>query len=63
MHNWRLIDELFYEEPYCSGPPCGLSATTIGYAAEPAISTVNPSAVESTDETNDVAQDSANASQ
>ena len=35
----------------------GLSATTIGYAEEPAISTVNPFAVESADETNEAAQD------
>ena len=40
----------------------GLCATTISYAAEPAISTVNPVAVETTDDTNVVAQDSANAS-
>ena len=37
----------------------GLSATTIGYAEEPAISTVNPFAVETTDETNEAAQDAA----
>ena len=41
----------------------GLSATTIGYAAEPAISTVNPFAVETTDETNDAVEDAAAASQ
>ena len=35
----------------------GLSATTIGYAEEPAISTVNPFAIETTDETNEAAQD------
>ncbi len=35
----------------------GLSATTISYAEEPAISTVNPFAIESTDETNEAAQD------
>ena len=40
----------------------GLCATTISYAAEPAISTFNPVAVETTDDTNVVAQDSANAS-
>ncbi len=33
----------------------GLSATTVGYAAEPAISTVKPTAVEATEDTNDVA--------
>ena len=38
----------------------GLSATTIGYAAEPAISAVNPFAVETTDEKNgEAAQDAA----
>ena len=37
----------------------GLSATTIGYAAEPAISAVNPLAVETTDETKDAARDAA----
>lgn len=29
----------------------GLSATTVGYAAEPAISTVKPTAVEATEDT------------
>ncbi len=33
----------------------GLSATTVGYAAEPAISTVKPTAVEATEDTNDAA--------
>ena len=33
----------------------GLSATTVGYAAEPAISTVKPTTVESTEATADVA--------
>ena len=37
----------------------GLSATTIGYAEEPAISAVNPFAVETTDEKNEAAQDAA----
>ena len=36
-----------------------LSATTIGYAAEPAISAVNPLAVETTDETKEAARDAA----
>ena len=40
----------------------GLSATTIGYAEEPAISTVNPFAVETTDETNEAVQDAATVS-
>ena len=39
----------------------GLCATTISYAAEPAIATVSPVAVEAADGANVVAQDSANA--
>ena len=37
----------------------GLSATTVGYAAEPAISTVKPTAVEATEDTNDAAATAA----
>ena len=39
----------------------GLSATTISYAAEPTISTVKPVAVETTDDANKEAKESANA--
>lgn len=37
----------------------GLSATSVGYAAEPAISTVKPTAVEATEDTNDAAATAA----